>query len=249
MTATNYTVRYNVFSDIPVLEVFMEGQGNKLEDFIIGYHGWTNVKESILTQAIAFAKAGFHVVIPDAYLHGQRRPNNYQYQMEKDLASVLKHNVEEFPRLVQAITEAYSVKHMAIFGTSMGGLTTGLIIAKYGQKLDGAVQYIAAIDAVEQLGQLYNQNQASLSVNEDLAFIRSWNLADHLDQLESLPFFVYNGGKDNWINTDINRQLIPKIQSNNEKVNIAYQIYEEEDHWVPFDIIEKSVDFIQKNIY
>lgn len=188
------------------------------------------------------------MVIPDAYLHGQRRPNNYQYQMANDLAAVLKHNVEEFPLLVQAITEAYSVDHLAIFGTSMGGLTTGLIIAKYGQKLDGAVQYIASLDAVKQLEQLYNRYQASQSVNEDLSFIRSWNLADHLNQLEGLPFFVYNGGKDNWINTDINRQLIPKIQANNEKVNIAYQIYEEEDHWVPFDIIEKSVDFIQKNI-
>ncbi|AMB99790.1 hypothetical protein AWM75_07355 [Aerococcus urinaehominis] len=250
-----YTIEEVNFAGIPCLSVHPDqAQANRV---IIGYHGWTNTKESVLPQAIAFARQGFQVILPDAYLHGQRRPAGYHYQPQVDLLASLAHNCQEFDQLSQAVLAHYQVDQVAIFGTSMGGMTVSLIIAGYRDRLAAAVQYIAALDLEAQLDQL-SQGKLGASIKSDLtpdqaadqaqywAYIKDHNLARQTNQIAGLPFYIYNGGQDDWVKTAINRQLVPQIKQAIDPDLVDFTIFEDQDHWVPFEIMTASAAYISK---
>ncbi|MGX7091591.1 serine aminopeptidase domain-containing protein [Hutsoniella sourekii] len=241
-------------ADIPCLLV-QAPQLASSNDWIIGYHGWTNVKESILTQAIAFARAGFKVVLPDAPHHGRRKDNQKEItQTSSQLPETLLGNLHEFPKLKQAIEEQFSLDRLSIFGTSMGGLTVSLIAGQYGQVLSGAIQYIASLDVSQQLGELVNgprgQNLSEVDrhlIQDCLDEIQSSQLSNHLSQLEGLPLFVYNGGADDWIDASINCQLMDQVKQ--DYPHVAFIYWEDQDHWVPFEIIQASVNYLAKHLH
>lgn len=254
----SYTIHYKRIADIPILAIHAKDLSDKEEhDLIIGYHGWTNVKESVLTQGIEFARQGYLVILPDAYLHGERRPENYSYKPLVDLPQTLVKNVEEFPVLLEGLKKQLSLASLSVFGTSMGGMTVSLLVSKYAEKLTGAAQYIASVDVSQVLQGLKETKFEAASADglsqdevkdleKHLSFIDQYNLADQLEKISHLAFYAYNGGADDWVDSSINFDLMPKVQANYPQAAIKYDYYPEEDHWVPFDIIQKSAIFLKK---
>lgn len=255
----SYTINYKWIKEIPIIEIFSKDlAGKDQHDLMIGYHGWTNVKESVLTQGIEFARQGYLVILPDAHLHGTRRPENYAYNPLVDLPQTLVKNVEEFPRLLEGLNNQYSIDSFSVFGTSMGGMTVSLLVSKYTEQLTGAAQYIASVDVSQVLQGLKETKFEAVSADrlsqeevknleKHLSFIDQYNLADQLEKISHLAFYAYNGGADDWVDSSINFDLMPKSQEAYPRAAIKYDYYPEEDHWVPFDIIQKSAEFLKNN--
>lgn len=257
----SFVINYYHVDHIPYIEVVSKTQNQKETDVIIGYHGWTNVKEAILIQAIEFAEQGFTVILPDAHLHGQRKPADHTYNPFTDLPDTLVQSLDDFEILRDHIHDRYTVKSLSIFGTSMGGMMVSLLISKYANDLSGAVQYISTVDISNifdsSAGRKFKEIQEdrladgdnSVKIPENkLETIKKYNLIDNWQQLENLPFYSYNGGKDDWIDSSVNQKLIPDMESRLNQPIIKYEFYEHEDHWVPFDIIQNSASFLKDQL-
>ncbi|WP_414838484.1 prolyl oligopeptidase family serine peptidase [Carnobacterium sp. TMP28] len=117
---------------IPLLEISPKGKELDLLPTVIFFHGWTSNKESSLVNGYELAKKGFRALLPDAYLHGERK--------EKDLSSqglefwnVVTRNLIELPLM----REYYVNKGLSdsdrfgVSGLSMGGFTTCAALTQF----------------------------------------------------------------------------------------------------------------------
>lgn len=241
--------------EIPSLMVVREDLVADQLPVVICYHGWTNVKESTLPQASAFAQAGYRVFCPDAYLHGERRPQGHQYQSYPQLLATIQQAFAEFPDLKAAIGQEAHVAEAfrpLIVGTSMGGMIVSTIASTYAKELAGLVQYISTAAPYDFLTAA-EANLQSLAGkqgvgDEELAFFKAHSLIDHLDQVANLPYFVYHGTADEFVPVIYDQDLAQKMAATYPDAPFHYLEVVDETHWIPYPVIEGSVAFMTSHL-
>ena len=124
-------IREHILGTIPLLEVIPEDKIGEKLPLIIYYHGWQSQKELTLTQGRYLARAGFRVLLPDAFNHGERR------NPMTDIPSLtfwqsIHTNLFEFGYLVNAMKKKGLVEdQIGVGGVSMGGMTTAALLTHH----------------------------------------------------------------------------------------------------------------------
>jgi dienelactone hydrolase len=95
---------------------------------VVAYHGLGGDKtDDLLRLAIPLADAGCLAVLPDAALHGERRPRDFHARLQHDrdglFLEALERTVEEAPGVFSWVSGRDDVdeSRIATVGTSMGG--------------------------------------------------------------------------------------------------------------------------------
>ena len=127
------TVKHEYINEIPVLEVVSTELIDQKLPTVVFYHGWTNYKESSLVHGYEIAKKGFRVLIPEAYLHGERSQGAPVTERSMEFWDVVQHNVMEFPALIEHYVEVglADQEQIGVSGLSMGGVTTCALLTQY----------------------------------------------------------------------------------------------------------------------
>lgn len=126
------SIKSKTVEGIPLLEINPEGKEKELLPTVIFFHGWTSNKESSLVNGYELARKGFRALLPDAYLHGERK--------EKDLSAeglefwnVITSNLTELPLLRNHYINKglCDSNRFGVSGLSMGGFTTCAALTQF----------------------------------------------------------------------------------------------------------------------
>lgn len=254
--ASNTVIVFSkTIAGIPVLEVVAQAQQATRLPLMIGYHGWTNVKESQLGEAMVFARAGYRVLLPDAYLHGDRKPTDYKHQNFPDLYNAIQASVLELPELVREARDiGILFSTVNIFGRSMGGMTVSIMTTKYYDKLSGVAHFIGTPDPSATFETFLQGHNAKLGaaiaefdderVENVREFLASGNLSKQVAVIADLPYFAYHGVKDEWVSVQYNRDFAANVKEKLPSAPFKYLEFANEDHWVPFEAVHAAVEFL-----
>ncbi|WP_041556241.1 prolyl oligopeptidase family serine peptidase [Carnobacterium sp. 17-4] len=127
------TVKQEKVNGIPLLEVVSTESENETLPTVVFYHGWTNFKESSLVHGYEIAKKGFRVLIPEAYLHGERSQGAPVTERSMEFWDVVQHSIVEFPTIIDHYVNAglTDQNRIGVSGLSMGGVTTSALLTQY----------------------------------------------------------------------------------------------------------------------
>jgi len=114
-------MRYRKINDINIMEAFKD-DGIENKPLIIFYHGATGKKEDGLYPAFNLARNGFHVVLPDAVQHGERK----QEGIYLNLFEIILRTSEEVNKIIDSfsVNSCVDTTRAGLGGISMGGLIT-----------------------------------------------------------------------------------------------------------------------------
>lgn len=180
-------IRKRVIEGIPVLEVTRHPPGVPAPVAVL-YHGYTAFKEMLLPHAYHLARAGFLVVLADAWGHGERGDGGTPPLLD----SIFRTAAE-----VGGVLAAYPGRRACLAGWSMGGCITFAYLAGGGRGLVAAATVIASPDLVSVLqsppGRASLGVELSSSLVEDLSARQP---AACPERAAGVPLLVMNGAAD-----------------------------------------------------
>ena len=105
---------------------------------VVHYHGWTGNKGSVESpdrSLVQLASAGFLVVAPDCYEHGERRTDAWfraQFNGWRFVCQAMDRTRQEAAGLLEAVMAlpGSSSRQPQVTGTSMGGLIAQMVFAE-----------------------------------------------------------------------------------------------------------------------
>lgn len=179
--------------DHEILHAYPAGKATQPLPVIIFYHGFTSSKLVYSYFAVALAKAGFRVIMPDAPDHGSRYRGDEQTRLGQ-FWPILHGNLVEFAGLRDALFAAGLVadKRLAVAGASMGGMTALGIMTQHPEvtcvaSLMGSGYFLTLADT------LFPPSGDSEAVR---ASLRAWDVTDALPRLADRPLFLWHGEAD-----------------------------------------------------
>lgn len=96
------------------------------------YHGWSSSPDEQGLRLITLAGAGYTVVAPCAYMHGER--GKVAYEKPEIISEVffraIRTHLEEFERVKSAARELVPTGPAFLYGNSMGGMTAYHLLAR-----------------------------------------------------------------------------------------------------------------------
>jgi len=119
--------------NIPCLVVEKVELSNQPLPTIIFYHGFNGGKEDSLTIAYKLAKKDFRVILPDSVMHGERKKNSSQVEIELAFWDIVLQNIKELELIKFHLhsNNLIAKEQIGVSGTSMGGITTCAALTKY----------------------------------------------------------------------------------------------------------------------
>ncbi|MEK4228483.1 prolyl oligopeptidase family serine peptidase [Solibacillus sp. FSL H8-0538] len=117
---------------IPLLHIYTE-EMTENTPVVIFLHGFMSAKEHNLHYAYQLVEKGVRVILPDAYLHGERTEHLSEIQMNLHFWKIVMKSVTEVHTLYQELKlkKLLAAEQIGIAGTSMGGITTSGCLRLY----------------------------------------------------------------------------------------------------------------------
>lgn len=252
------TIEKKTTKNIPFLVVEDKDIVKSSAPVMVFYHGWTNAKESLMTQAYVFALDGYAVFVPDALLHGERKQENRALEGTTDFYRILFQNVKELPTLREYMEEnGYDGTDITVGGISMGGFTTSMLLTTYDWVTAGA-SFIGCPDPVsfgkDMLVWQYENGGKEKYPKEiwDDYFdqmdrlasdLRHYSLAENLNKILEKPYFIFHGGKDEVVPVKYDRLLAEDLKKSHGK-HFRYSEQPSGGHHVPYRSLLEAIDFL-----
>jgi len=125
-------VQDDMWRNIPLIHVFDEKM-NESTPVVIFLHGFLSAKEHNLHYAYQFVKKGMRVIMPDAYLHGERSKGLNEMQMNIDFWKIVLSSIKEVNTIYEELVARglLASNKIGLAGTSMGGIVTSGCLKKY----------------------------------------------------------------------------------------------------------------------
>lgn len=228
---------------IPILEIVSEHSKEKSLPLIIYYHGWQSSKELTLTQGRYLAKAGFRVILPDAFNHGKRK------QPMTDIPSVtfwqsIHTNLFEFGYIVHALQEKNLVDNrIGVGGLSMGGMTTTALLTHHPEItaaacVMGTPKLVAYRDRIfkhaSEMDRFFPKDYEDL-----LSWVPKYDLSLHPEKIADRPLLFWHGKQDIVIPYE---HVVEFVDENKDSSNIQF-LDEDEEHLVRPQTMNKITRF------
>ena len=249
------TIQRKIIHGIPVLEIVESKHENEELPLAIFLHGITNQKEKGLEPGYEMAKQGMRVVVPDAFLHGERKNESYNGSKEMAFWTIVWHSIEEIPFLVDyyvAQGKAMSTR-VSVTGLSMGAITTCMAVVKYpwihsaGCLMGtpdpiGFTQWVLTSHWVEGMPPLDTDE-----VSELMNPFRELSLQDAPEKIAGRPFYIWHGTSDQSVPFEQMNSFVAQIQQEEYAKNVKFEYKEGAGHKVPYQIFEEMAEYIGNN--
>lgn len=124
-------VQDDMWQGIPLIH-FYDEKMDAQTPVVIFLHGFLSAKEHNLHYGYQLVKKGIRVLLPDAYLHGDRSKNMSETKMTMHFWEIVIRSIYEVETLYEELkTRGIANHYIGIAGTSMGGITTFGCLKKY----------------------------------------------------------------------------------------------------------------------
>ena len=243
--------------NIPIFEVFEEGNENGVLPLVVFYHGWESRKERVLEYGYSLAKKGFRVVLPEAWNHGDRKENINKEHDSLDFWEVVVQNVKELPIIAKHYAEKNQVLEgkISVAGLSMGGITVSAMLTQYDWIHSAAILMgsPAPIDFSKWLLKNYTIDGTPLydtldkkEVDKRLNELNPISLSKHPETIANRPVYFWHGTDDPIIPIHLTKNFIEEIKDKSYSKHLEYEFSEGVDHVVPREIVIRATDFLTK---
>lgn len=219
-------VQRDLYKGIPVLHIYNEKM-NEHTPIVIFLHGFMSAKEHNLHYAYNFVEKGVRVIMPDAYLHGERDEDLPEVQMSLMFWQIVMTSIGEVGALKAELESRGYIGKVAVAGTSMGGVTTTGCLSKYkwietASILMGTVSFPQFLkiqfDDLERKGVELPLTPAQIEEVNSLLEPYDGYAFDTL--LTQIPVYMWHGAKD----TTVPIRLTEPFMAYLEEKNIAHRI-------------------------
>jgi uncharacterized protein len=239
---------------IPVLDVYNTDIMGP-PPLILMLHGLSSSKETGLINAYRFAKQGFHIVLFDAYRHGELADEQFQkfdyFQKILETTGIIRETVKYIEILIEYYQTVDNVdsSRIGLIGFSLGGV----IIYKYisGDK-NPAVKAAVPVVASPMGGTLRELvkkspqpdryfDDAKIAVAEREAPIH------RLKELKDFPLLMLNGVEDDLFSIeDIRTCYNQLVQNYTDQQRIKKIEYQNVGHQVTQEMIDEAILWFQR---
>lgn len=197
-------VEEHIIKQIPCLLVTENNKQSLPLPTIIYFHGFTSAKEHNLPLAYLLAKKGFRVLLPDAYLHGDRKEKITEVQFQMSFWGIVLKNIEELELIKAYLDEENLIARdqIGIAGTSMGGITTSAALRKFdwikaGAILMGSPNLIDfAKELITAFEQEHHQGIDERELEQIFSQLEELDLSKDISALKERPLFLWHGEAD-----------------------------------------------------
>jgi fermentation-respiration switch protein FrsA (DUF1100 family) len=252
-------VEKSLLKNYPHLHIVNKSEQQRKLPFIIFNHGFTSAKEHNLHYAYLLAEKGFRVILPEAIYHGERgqgltEKNLYSHFWEIVIKTI--HELNDYKEYY--VNEGLAdQEQIGLAGTSMGGIVTLGALTKY--KWIKAAVSLMGMPAYEEYLHWQLEQMKSLGITlsfteeqieEQLSFIRPYDLSLQPEKLENRPLLFWHGQKDPIVPFHLTYQFYQSIKDNYEKKppNIHFISDAQADHKVSREGLKATVEWFEKHL-
>ncbi|MEJ8777496.1 dienelactone hydrolase family protein [Pseudogracilibacillus sp. ICA-222130] len=214
------SVEKKYIEEIPVLVVTDATKKSEKLPTVVYYHGFNGEKESSLTLAYKIAEKGLRVILPESILHGERRNNATQGELELGFWKIVLTNIKEL-QIIKNYLEKENLLldgKIGIGGTSMGGITTYGALRTYDWISSAAV--LMGTPSMSEYAQVlidrYHSNHDAKipqkDVDEAMKLVEKFDITKDLSVLNDRPLFIWHGDQDAVIPIDDTRNFYKKVK-------------------------------------
>ncbi|RSK26437.1 esterase [Bacillus sp. HMF5848] len=254
------TILPEVVEDIPVIHIFEANKQEAALPTIFFLHGFTSVKERNLHYGYLLAQKGFRVVMPEALLHGERRPSGVS-DTKLNLAfwDIVLRSIREVDLLRKIYVGRGLVdeERIGVAGTSMGAITMLGALTQYdwikaGVSLMGNPFYeefaLALIDQVKKLGLTGDIDDSVLE--SKLVQLRDYDPSRRIDEFAGRPLLFWHGKKDDVVPFHFAYKFYEQLLAKNmyEPEKLEFIVDDEAGHMVSWDGALRLVDWFEKYV-
>ena len=183
---------------------------------IIHYHGWTGSKGAVETpdqSQVKLASAGFLLVAPDCYEHGERATDAWfraQFNGWAFICQAMDETRKEAPSLLEAVMDLpfSSSRNPQVTGGSMGGLIAQMVFAE--NKDFASMVSVVGRSSFYQADPWCRQAQAGTWCE---AFCAQYATQSHPERFTDRPLLFIDGALDTDCPAEINAETVRLINA------------------------------------
>jgi dienelactone hydrolase len=248
-------IRRRMTKDLCFMEVFRDDELMR-KPLVILFHGHLSHKERVLTQAYYLAQNELFVLVPDAYMHGERNP----YKKETDIFEVISKTSCEADALIDLYKndERLDAWRFGIAGISMGGFVVYNYITKKQRRPKVAAAIISTPDYVSVMktrtAAEYYQNRGiipdSAEMDEMIEKVKRYQPLALYEAMKDIPLLMINGDKDEITSIEGSKKLYSLLEPlYSDKRALKLSIYKGVDHNLTYDMDIETADWIAHYLY
>lgn len=246
-----------VIANIPVIEMVASELAHDTLPMALFYHGVTQQKEQSLTAGYELAQRGFRTVIPDAFLHGDRKVETYKGPKEMAFWSIQLKTIEELPILVDYYVDQKlaTQDNVTVTGLSMGAIATCMAFVKYPWiKAAGCLmgnpdplsftqwlltsQWRSVVENLESINQDF--------IKEAMAPFTPLSMKNAPEKIAGRPLYIWHGKDDETVPYKQMSEFIAEIRDKPFAKKLQVEFYEGHAHKVPYEIFVKMSQYLAK---
>lgn len=254
-------IKQKTIQDIPLLELVDDSIENEELPTVVFFHGWTNVKESVLVNGFELAKRGMRALLPEAYLHGERDETGHATDDNLIFWEVVAHNLQELPIILDDYLNKSMIdqNRIGVTGLSMGGITTSAALTQYNW-IKAAVVLMGSPSPIPFSKWLLESNHyASVSagdilnnpdidIDQTVEKLKEISLDVYPERINSRPVHFWHGTMDEEVPFELTEQFIQAHTNDTYGKNITFTIGEGVPHKVPYDISVKMAEYFKNQL-
>ncbi len=246
-------IEHRWIDNIPLLEMVDTTLKNEQLPTVVFYHGWSNVKESVLVNGYELAKRGIRAILPEALFHGERKDEKETEDHYFDFWKIVLTNIKEYSVLMNRLIQEGKTDpdRLGVTGLSMGGITICGIFATYpnvksADCLMGSPnmeQFAGGIaqKVVDEGGHLPE------SASEQIHQLAVTDLSQQPEKIAGRPFHFWHGTEDDTVPFQPTYDFYSTVKDKEYGRNTSFTITKD-GHKVPYKISVEMADFFKKNL-
>lgn len=209
-----------IWDGIPVLICAKEVLSDSALPTVTYLHGFTGAKEDNLSIGYMLAEKGFRVILPDAYLHGERESSDSAH-LELHFFEIIQRNLADLKVIHDQLVAADLIENQSftLAGTSMGGITTAAALTCY--------PWISQAGIMMGTAMLHTFSEALISQTEEkgvelplskqelvelLDSLKQYDLSINTEKLQNRSLFIWHGEEDRMVPYDHAKTFYDQLQ-------------------------------------
>jgi len=206
------------------------------------YHGWSSSAERQLFRGELMSLYGYDVILVDSLYHGKRGTLDYDDPkvFVDHFFEVLHQNILDFPKVYQlAESVGTELKRVVVMGHSLGGYTSGGLLANYNQ-VSEAVLFNGSMDWKTSF--LRMQATFNLTIPPEEVPALNFSPIDKAIDFNQKRLFLANGKNDETVYAKENEAYVDNLSL--QSPDLFFKIYKGTGHVITDAMLYDALSFL-----